>query len=146
MVKVVDLLARRGVVVPERTLHRFCVEELGHRRKEPTVRLAGGEPGGEVQVDFGRMGCLSEAATGRRRLVRALIFTAVFSRHTFVWLTHGETLADVIAGCEAAWKFFGGVFRVVIPDNLSPVVAKADATAPRFTDAFVDYAQFRAGS
>ncbi|MGH3519065.1 MAG: IS21 family transposase [Haloechinothrix sp.] len=143
VVKVVDLLARRGVVVPERTLHRFCVEELGHRRKKRTVRVADGDPGGEVQVDFGRMGYLTEAATGRRRLVRALIFTAVLSRHTFVWLTHRETLEDVIAGCEAAWAFFGGVFHVMIPDNLSPVVAKADATAPRFTDALLEYAQSR---
>lgn len=39
--------------------------------------------------------------------------------------------------------FFGGVFHVVVPDNLSPVVAKADPTAPRFTDAFVEYAQAR---
>jgi len=38
----------------------------------------------------------------------------VFSRHTFVWLTHRETLADVIAGCEAAWTFFGGVFGVMM--------------------------------
>lgn len=31
----------------------------------------------------------------------------------------------------------------MIPDNLSPVVAKADGVAPRFTDAFVEYAQSR---
>ena len=29
VVKIADLLGRRGVVVPERTLHRFCAEELG---------------------------------------------------------------------------------------------------------------------
>ena len=142
VVKVGDLLARRGVVVPERTLHRFCADELGHGNAKTTVRVADGAPGGEVQVDFGRVGYLVDAQ-GRRRLVRALIFTAVCSRHMFVWLCHRETLADVIAGCEAAWAFFGGVFRVMIPDNLSPVVAKADATAPRFTDAFVEYAQAR---
>jgi len=26
----------------------------------------------------------------------------------FVWLTYSQTLAAVIAGCEAAWTFFGG--------------------------------------
>jgi hypothetical protein len=142
VVKIHDLLARRGVVVPHRTLHRFCVDELGYRRAQTTVRVNDGAPGGEVQVDFGRVGYLVDV-DGRRRLVRALIFTAVFSRHMFVWLCHRETVADVIDGCEAAWAFFGGVFHVMIPDNLSPVVAKADATAPRFTDAFVEYAQSR---
>jgi transposase len=143
VVKIVDLLARRGVVVPERTLHRFCAEELGHRKhNKSTVRVNDGEPAGELQVDFGRLGYLTDAE-GRRRLLRALVFTAVFSRHMFVWVTHRETLEDVIAGCEAAWPFFGGVFGVLVPDNLSPVVSHADPVAPRFTDAFVDYAQSR---
>ncbi|MDP8909824.1 MAG: DDE-type integrase/transposase/recombinase [Chloroflexota bacterium] len=143
MVKIVDLLARRGVMVPERTLHRFCADELGYRRQATTVRVADGQPGAEVQVDFARMGLINDPVSGRRRVVHALIFTAVFSRHLFVWLTHRQTLEDVIAGCEAAWAFFGGVFHVLVPDNLSPVVTKADGCAPRFTDAFLEYAQAR---
>ena len=39
--------------------------------------------------------------------------------------------------------FFGGVFRVLIPENLSAVVDKADPTAPRFNQAFIEYAQAR---
>jgi hypothetical protein len=62
VVKIVDLLARRGVVVPERTLHRFCAEELGHGKAKSTVRVADGEPGGEVQVDFGRVGYLLDVS------------------------------------------------------------------------------------
>jgi hypothetical protein len=57
LTKVHDLLERRGVVVPYRTLHRFAAEELGYRRRQPTARVADGEPGEELQVDFGRMGC-----------------------------------------------------------------------------------------
>jgi transposase len=143
VVKVHDLLARRGVVVPERTLHRFCSDELGYRKQKTTVRVADGEPGGELQIDFGRMGFLVDPTTKARRVVHALVFTAVFSRHLFVWLTHRQTLEDVIAGCEAAWAFYGGVFAVLVPDNLAPVVAKADTVSPRFTDAFVEYAQSR---
>ena len=48
----------------------------------------------------------------------------------FVWLTFTQTLAEVIAGCEAAWAFFGGVFKVLIPDNLKPVVIDADPVNP----------------
>jgi hypothetical protein len=33
VVKIADLLARRGKVVPERTLHRFCAEQLGYRKR-----------------------------------------------------------------------------------------------------------------
>jgi hypothetical protein len=55
--KVGTLPARPGVVVPGRTLRRFAAELCGSRRgRGTTVRVADGEPGDELQVDFGRMG------------------------------------------------------------------------------------------
>src|SRR3954469_11294478 len=122
-VKVAELLERRGVAVPPRTVQRYVADVLGRTRgRGPTVRVNDGEPGDELQVDFGRMGLLFDSATGRDRVVHALIFTACFSRHCFVWLTHRQTTEAVIAGCEAAWGFFGGVFATLIPDTLPAVV------------------------
>lgn len=69
------------------------------------------------------------------------VFTAVYSRHMFVWLTFSQTLAAVIEGCEAAWRFFGGVFGVLVCDNASAIVADADAVNPRFTVGWLDYTQ-----
>ena len=90
VVKIGDLLARRGVLVPHRTLHRYCVERTDYRGRgaRETVLVADGEPGVECQIDFGRMGMIYDPETGRRRMVHALIFTAVYSRHMFVWLTY----------------------------------------------------------
>ena len=141
VVKIGVLLERRGVVVPYRTLHRFCVERCGFGKTATTVRVADGEPGVECQVDFGYLGLLADPVTGQRRKVHALIFTGCYSRHMFVWLTFPQTLAALIAGCDAAWEFFGGVFKVVIPDNASAIVADADAVNPRFTAGWLDYAQ-----
>ncbi|MGH3903660.1 MAG: hypothetical protein ACRDTE_05630, partial [Pseudonocardiaceae bacterium] len=56
-------------------------------------------------------------------------------------LTYSQTLAAVIAGCEAAWEFFGGVFKVLIPDNLKAVVTDADALNPTLSTGWLDYAQ-----
>jgi transposase len=136
-------LTRRGVVVPYRTLHRFAAERCGFGRRKPTLRVADGEPGVECQLDFARMGLIPDPETGRRRVVHALIFTAVYSRHMFVWLSFTQTLAAVIAGCEAAWAYFGGIFKVLIPDNMSPVIADADPVNPTFTAGWLDYAQAR---
>jgi transposase len=141
VVKIGVLLERRGVVVPYRTLHRFCVERCGFGRTAATVRVADGEPGVECQLDFGYLGLLADPVTGRHRKVHALIFTACYSRHMFVWLSFTQTLGAFIAGCEAAWVFFGGVFKVLIPDNASAIVADADAVNPRFTVGWLDYAQ-----
>jgi len=145
VVKAHELLARRGVVVPARTLHRYALEVLGvgRSRRTTTVRVADGEPGSECQIDFGRMGLIPDPVTGRRRVCWALIFTSVFSRHCFVWLTFRQSTEAVIEGCEAAWRFFGGVFAVVIPDNMASIVERADALEPHLNQAFVEYAQTR---
>ena len=141
IVKIEELLARRGVTVPYRTLHRFAVERCGFRVGSTTVRVVDGEPGVECQVDFAQLGVLDDPETGRQRRVHVLIFTAVVSRHMFVWLTFSQTLTAVIAGCEAAWGFFGGAFKVLIPDNLKAVVTEADAVNPRLSPGWLDYAQ-----
>lgn len=143
LTKVHDLLARRGVQVPYRTLHRYAAEQLGYRRQKATVRVADGEPGVELQVDFGKMGLLFDPEAGRRRTVWALIFTAVVSRHMFVWLSWRQTVEDVIVGFDAAWEFFGGVFKVAIPDNLKAIVDQADPVNPRINATFLEYAQTR---
>jgi transposase len=145
VVRAGELLAREGVVVPQRTLHRYALEVLGHGRasRAATVRVADCEPGAECQVDFGKMGLLDDPQAGRRRVVHALIFTAVYSRHCYVHLTFRQDLPSVIAGCDAAWAFFGGVFKVVIADNMAAVVDRAHPTEPRLNRAFAEYAQDR---
>jgi len=141
VVKIEELLARQGCVVPYRTLHRFAVARCGFRVRSTTVRVNDGEPGVECQIDFAQMGFILDPETGKKRRVHALIFTAVVSRHMFVWFTYSQTLVAMIAGCEAAWDFFGGVFKVLIPDNLKAVVTKADAVNPRLSVGWLDYAQ-----
>jgi hypothetical protein len=145
VVKVHDLLTREGVVVPERTLHRYAGEvcDVGRGRRGTTVRVSDGEPGEELQVDFGKMGRLLDPDTGRQRDCQALIFTPVVSRYSFVWLTYRQSLDEVIAGFEAAWVFYDGVFKTVIPDNMKTIVDRANPTEPRLNQAFVEYAQAR---
>ena len=118
VVKVHEPLERQGVSVPERTLHRYTLEELGVGRsvRASTVRVNDGAPGDELQVDFGKLGRIPDAETVKQRELWALVFTPVVSRFSFAWLTHRQTLDDVIAGFEAAWAFFGGAFATVIPE------------------------------
>ena len=143
VVKIGILLTRKGIVVPHRTVARFCVERCGAgRRAHTTVRVDDPPVGTECQVDFGRLGFVPDAS-GRRRVCQALIFTACWSRHMFVWPTFAQTTEAVIEGFEAAWGYFGGVFPVVIPDSMKAIVTEADNTAPRFNDTFLEYAQSR---
>lgn len=57
-------------------------------------------------------------------------------------MSFSQALDAVIAGCDAAWGFFGGVFKVVIPDNMRTIVTVADGCDPQLCEAFVEYAQW----
>ncbi len=100
-------------------------------------------PGEVAEVDFGRLGMIVDPATGRRRAVWGLIIVLAYSRHSFVWPIHGQTLEDIIAGLEAAWVCFGGVPRYLVIDNCPPAVAGPDPLHPRFTRGFLEYSQHR---
>jgi transposase len=147
LTKIHSLLVRQGVSVPYRTLHRFCVQELGFGRQLDTVRVVDGEPGSELQADFCQMGLLFDLGSQRRQLCWGRIFTACYSRYMFCWLSFEQTLAAVIEGFEQAWAYFGGVFQVVISDGMRAIMIKSDPAAPRSNAAFLEYAQarFRAG-
>ena len=106
-----------------------------------TVPVTDGKPGEEVQLDFGYLGMIPDG--DRRRKLHALVFTAVFSRYCFVFLTFSQTTQAVIAGCEAAWAFFGGMFTVLVPDDLKPVVDQADRLEPGWNREWLEYMQAR---
>lgn len=144
--KVRRLLLRQGVEIPYATLHRFAVAELGYGRAAATIPVRDPEPGIEVQLDTGWVGRFAPdlfGTVGKRRRFRAWIFTAVCSRHRFVYPVRRETTASAIEACEAAWEYFGGVFPVVIVDNTRAIVKDADALGAQILRVFLEYSQAR---
>jgi hypothetical protein len=142
LTKIRKLLLRHGVEIAYPTLHRFAVLELQFGKTATTIPVLDGEAGQELQLDTGWVGRLMLPDRKWRRF-RAWIFTAVRSRHRFVYPTFEETTVRAIEACEAAWAFFGGVFTVLIPDNTKAIILMADPLAPRITPAFLEYAQAR---
>jgi len=142
--KVVRLLTRKtGVIVPLRTMQRFIHVELGAPSRRRTLWVADGDAGEELEIDFLLLGEFVDRETGKKRRMYALLCLAPFSRHQFVWPCLGQTQQDVIDGLEAAWRFFGGVFKVLLPDNMKPIVTRADPIAPVLNVHFTEYAQDR---
>jgi transposase len=144
LVKVHTLLARQGVDVTYATLRRYAIDELGWHKPESTVRVDDGAPGEEAQIDFGKMGMITDEATGKRQALWALIVTLVVSRYMFVWPTFFQTTAACCEGLDAAWAFFGGMTKSIIPDRTKAMVRDPDALSVLLVDAFLDYVQARA--
>jgi hypothetical protein len=117
--------------------------ELGFGGKAPTIPVADCGPGEEIQLDTGWVGMLEPDDSGQRRRFRAWIFTAVRSRHRFVWPVPQETTESAIEACEMAWSFFGGIFRTLIVDNTKAIVQVADPLGARLNTVFLEYAQAR---
>ena len=143
LTRIHELLLVRGCTVSYSSLRRFIVKRNWGRRRVRTVRMADTAPGEVAEVDFGRLGMITDPATGKRKVVWALIVVLSHSRHCFVWPTHSQKLEDVIAGLEAAWAFFGGVPRYLVIDNFPAAVAGPDALHPRLTRGFLEYSQHR---
>lgn len=47
-------------------------------------------------MDFGELGVMFDEESGRRRKVWALVFTAAYSRHTYLWLSFAEGVNRVL--------------------------------------------------
>jgi hypothetical protein len=142
-VKITKLLARDGIFVTESSLLRFVKDHYGCLTKNITVRLPETEPGQYGQADFARLGKLWDTLTKKYRIAYAFIITLAFSRHMFVFITFKQDTRAVIEGCELAWSYFGGTPEILIFDNLTPVVEKADRYNPRINKTFMEYSQVR---
>jgi transposase len=143
LTKVQVLLRRQGIDTSYATLRRFAIDQLGWRLPAATVRVDDPEPGQEAQADFGCMGMMYDPATGCERKLWVLIVTLTVSRYMFVWPTFKQTVEALCEGLDAAWRFFDGVPRALVFDNPKTIVIKADATAPKLNQSFLEYAQQR---
>ncbi len=142
--KVHLLLAREhGLEISYATLRRYAMQELGWRKKVPTIRLEDPPAGQEAQVDFGKMGPMLDPIAGRIRMLWVFVVTLSFSRYQFVWPTFAQTTEAVCEGLDRAWWFFGAMSRTIVPDNTKAIVKDPDALNPTLVSAFLDYVQAR---
>lgn len=99
------------------------------------------EPADKLFIDFtGKKIPLVDAQTGE--VSEAEIFIAVlgYSQLTYVEAIDSQKKENFIKAAENALHFFGGVPRVIIPDNLKSAVHKADKYEADLNQSFLDFA------
>lgn len=100
------------------------VNRLAETTPEATVRIEV-TPGDEAQVDFGYVGLLRDATTGRQRKAWAFVMTLAWSRHMYVEFVFDQTVETWLRLHQHAFAFFGGVPRRIVLDNLKAAIVKA---------------------
>jgi transposase len=134
----------QGLQASWATFYRYLRQHWPERlRSAPrtTVRLDDPPPGSEAQVDFFYVGLWDDPEAGRRRRLYAFLMTLSHSRHQFLYPVLAEDGQAWQEGHAAAFTFFGGVPRRVVPDNLTPGIVKADRYDPRLNRAYGELAR-----
>jgi hypothetical protein len=82
-------------------------------------------------------------ADGKLRKLWVLVVTLTASRYMFVWPTFSQTVDALCEGLDAAWRFFGGMPKNIVLDNMSAAVNKSDPLGPTLHKSFLEYVQTR---
>ena len=109
-------------------------------RDRVTVLRPDVEPGEEAQIDYGFMGTWLDPLTRRARRVWAFVMVLACSRHMFVRPVLSMDAASWVSSHVAAFSFFGGAPRRLVPDNLATGVDRPDIYDPKINRAYGELA------
>lgn len=126
------------------TFRRWVHENLPDEaaRSKVTVLRDAVEPGSEAQIDYGFLGQWINPTTGKRHRIWAFVMVLPSSRHMFVRpVVHMDQHAWTEAHAEA-FRFFGGVPRRLVPDNLKTGVDKPDLYDPQINKSYAELASY----
>lgn len=123
-------LAAEGITVHYDSLRRY-IRHLGRARPLPFRRMEC-EAGAEAQVDFGS-GAPVVGPDGKRRKTYVFRIVLSHSRKAYSEATFRQTTDDFLRALENAFRYFGGVPRTLVIDNLKAAVAHPDWFDPELT-------------
>jgi transposase len=118
-----DLVREHGFAGKYHSVRRF-VRRLGQGRPLPFRRMECA-PGEEAQVDFGT-GAPIRTADGKRRRTHVFRIVLSHSRRGYSEVVSRQTTDEFLRCLENAFAHFGGVPKVLVPDNLKAAVEQAD--------------------
>ncbi|MEU2718795.1 IS21 family transposase [Streptomyces sp. NPDC007205] len=123
-----------------RWVHENLPDEAA--RAKVTVLRENVEPGSEAQIDYGFLGQWINPTTGKGHRIWAFVMVLPASRHMFVRpVAHMDQHAWTQAHVEA-FRFFGGVPRRLVPDNLKTGGDKPDLYDPKINKSYAELASY----
>ncbi|HNS53106.1 MAG TPA: IS21 family transposase [Anaerolineae bacterium] len=141
--KLLEEIRKRGYRGGKSLVKTFVHPHREARRQEATVRFET-EPGEQAQVDWAHFGYIEHR--GRRRKLYAFVMTLGWSRASYLEFTVSVNAAWWLRCHVHAFRYFGGVPRVVLHDNVKAAVLDREADGrivwnERYLD-FADYYGF----
>ena len=122
-----DLQSDFGFTYSYQSVSRF-VRQLKNTGELP-FRVLHSLPGEEAQVDFGQ-GAWVVDENGKRKRPHLFRIVLSYSRKAYSEVVWTQSTENFIRALENSFRHFGGVPKVVIPDNLKAAVIRADYYDP----------------
>jgi transposase len=117
---------------------RAIVAELRPRRTPEAFLRLQTLPGVQAQVDWAHFAHL-EVGSARRPLM-AFVMVLSYSRAIYLKFFHSHGMSSFLTGHDEAFRFFGGVPRTCLYDNLKSVVIERSGNDIRFNQDFIAFA------
>lgn len=124
------------------SFRRYVAREFpdDDRRDKVTVLRPPVAAGEEAQIDYGYLGTFLDPASAKVRRVWAFVLVLAMSRHMFLRPVLRLDQESFVAAHVAAFAFFGGVPRRLVPDNLKTGVTRPDLYDPKLNRAYGELA------
>jgi transposase len=97
-------------------------------------------PGEQAQVDWANCGAIRVGSALRK--LSAFVMVLAYSRMLYLEFTLSQCLEDFLAAHLNAFRFFGGIPKKILYDNLKTVVLARVGRDIRFNPKFVDFAGY----
>ena len=99
------------------------------------------QPGQKILIDFAgdRMSYV-DTDTGEEVFVETYVAVMPFSGMTFILCVRSQGIEQFLTATVKALEFFGGVPKILVPDNLKSAVKRADPYEPDLTTGMNDLA------
>ena len=138
-----DLVAEYGFAAKYHSVRRY-VSKL--QKKTPQlVRRMEVAAGAEAQVDFGTGAWITstDAATGKTSRRRSWVFRIVLShsRKSYSEAVFHQSTEAFISALENSFRYFGGIPKTLVIDNLKAAVKQADWYDPEIHPKLQSFAQ-----
>ncbi len=136
------LIGESGLKTSETTLRRYIKARFPETQcRNYTIPMAS-SVGEEAQVDYGYVGLMKDATTGKLRKTYAFVMTLSYSRYRYVEFSFKQDTRSWIRCHINAFKFFGGVPRAILLDNLKAGVVVADIYDPTINKTYSELERF----
>ena len=125
---------------------QFCEHYRQWQKSQQASMHMEHEPGDKLFIDFaGDRLALVDLSTGEVSYAEVFVATLGYSQFTYVEAVASQTKEDFIVIVERALRYFGGVPKAIVPDNLKSAVTQADRYEPLINRAadrhdFLDFA------